>query len=90
MFSIIPVSIKIPVTISSSLSAPGIEFDQQDADGMTALHYAAINGHLDVVDALLDANASVGLKNSEGKTVYDVATPDCIYLFEQSRPPVLK
>ena len=56
------------------LAQPGVKLDALcDGEGMSALGWAAVGGHLDVVKRLLSAGASptVGRKN---KTPVDVAT----------------
>ena len=45
-----------------------------NSEGRSALHCAAIYGHLAVVVALLAAGASPGLKDDEGGTAYDRST----------------
>ena len=41
--------------------------------GFTALIWAAINGHLDVVKALIEARAIVNAKDNQGRTALDLA-----------------
>ena len=45
-----------------------------DADGRTALHYAAADGDVRVVERLLDAGADSRVKNQLGLTALDFAT----------------
>ena len=40
--------------------------DAQNAWGNTPLHWAALNGHLEAVKALLAAGATLGIKNKAG------------------------
>jgi hypothetical protein len=40
--------------------------DAQNAWGNTPLHWAALNGHLDAVKALIAAGANLGMKNKAG------------------------
>ena len=40
---------------------------------MTALHYAACEGKIQVVEALLNAGADKAVKNQYGKTALDLA-----------------
>ena len=48
--------------------------DNQDADGNTALIYAAVLGFPDIVDSLLKAGAKKDIRNKDGKTALDWAT----------------
>lgn len=45
----------------------------RDRSGDTPLHDAARNGHLQVVQALVEAGALIDVCNYEGKTAVDVA-----------------
>jgi ankyrin repeat protein len=40
---------------------------------MTALHWAAKNGHLDITELLLEYNANVNIKDKSGKIPLDLA-----------------
>jgi ankyrin repeat protein len=51
------------------LSAP---FCLQDY-GRSALHYAALDGHLAIAKRLLEGGADVTLRDDEGKTAIDIA-----------------
>ena len=44
-----------------------------DNDGYTALHYAAIDGQIQVVEALLNAGADKAVKGNDGMTALDEA-----------------
>lgn len=47
---------------------------EQDCDGETALHYAAINDDLEICKILINRNREiVGIKDVEDKTAYDWA-----------------
>ena len=50
----------------------GINIDAENV-GWTALHLAALNGHLDIVSILLNKGASTAIRNREGKTALDIA-----------------
>lgn len=50
---------------------------QQNSAGNTALHWAAVNGHLESVKALLDAGADPTIKNKAGHdAVYEAEVND--------------
>ena len=46
----------------------------KDAEGKTALHWAATGGHKEVVQFLLDSKADVHAKDNDGKTPLDLAS----------------
>ena len=50
----------------------GISIDAENG-GWTALHLAALNGHLDIVSILLNKGAATAARNREGKTALDIA-----------------
>ena len=50
----------------------GAIVNAKDEDGWIALHYAALEGHKDIVELLIDKGADVNAKNS-GKTSLDWA-----------------
>jgi hypothetical protein len=58
----------------SALIAAGASPNCQNPGGMTALHWASLNGQFDRVQALLDGGANPHLQNREGKTALDLAT----------------
>jgi ankyrin repeat protein len=51
----------------------GAEVDATDNYGETALHYAAENGHLDIVQKLIQADADMTILDSQGPTALDCA-----------------
>lgn len=51
----------------------GALINEVDPTGTTPLMYAAMQNNAAVVDALLKAGADAKLKNSDGKTAYDLA-----------------
>ncbi len=55
-----------------AIAQPGM-INNQDAQGFTALHWAAAQGHADIVVALLDRRANFRLRNAEGLTPYQLA-----------------
>jgi len=46
--------------------------------GFTPLHYAAINGNVDMVRALLERGADASIKDSEGRTARDYVDSDSV------------
>ena len=52
----------------------GLGMGHGDGYGFTPLMWAARNGHLDTVEALVDAGASLDLQEKYGKTAIDQAT----------------
>lgn len=46
----------------------GAPLDARSFRGWTALHYAAVNGYLEIAQALIDAGASIDAQNTEGET----------------------
>ncbi|MHA3774239.1 ankyrin repeat domain-containing protein [Verrucomicrobiota bacterium sgz303538] len=55
------------------LSQRGIKIDETDVDGYTALMWAVKHGSTDIVDMLLNAGASVAVKNQRGETASTLA-----------------
>ena len=51
----------------------GALVDETDTTGTTPLMYAAMNNNAAVIDALLKAGANAKLKNSDGRSAYDLA-----------------
>ncbi len=60
--------------VSSLLQTGGIDIDRKDRNYQrTALHYAALNGHLNVVQQLLAKGARTDCKDGSGRTPGDYA-----------------
>jgi ankyrin repeat protein len=59
--------------VMSALLSAGESPDCQNEYGMTALHWAAINGQADRVRILIDGGAQRNLRNRDGKTPLDLA-----------------
>lgn len=50
-----------------------VRHDMQDREGATALHHACFNGHVEVVEALLDYGARIEAQDFLGGTPLIVA-----------------
>eukprot|EP01136_Pigoraptor_vietnamica_P027724 Opistho-1_new@84366 len=61
------------VDVAALLLRHGTQVDVRDHWNFTPLHEAALKGKVDVCILLLQNGADKGLKNSDGKTPYDVA-----------------
>lgn len=48
--------------------SPLLNLNRRDGLGMTALHHAALQGHAEALDRLLDAGASVDVADRQGET----------------------
>ncbi len=59
--------------------------DAPNFNGTTPLHLAAINGYLDIVQALVEAGANVSAKDKGGKTPFAVAKDPAIQAYLQSK-----
>ncbi len=65
---------KAPVQMFQTLLDAGADVKPQDKrNGASALHYAAIVGHTEIVKLLLKAGADVNAKDFQGRTPLDVA-----------------
>lgn len=66
--------------MNTLLELPSTSIAAQNKLGDTAIHAAAIKGHLECLKLLLEspkAEASVHIRNNDGKTAFDVAsTPE--------------
>ncbi len=61
------------LTVKVLLRHEGIEVDFQDDHGATALHHAAVRGHREIVETLLEAGADPLVKDSHGRVASDYA-----------------
>lgn len=59
--------------VRAALRRPGVNVNATEADGSTALHYAADRGEVRLVDALIAAGANVKAQNRYGVTPLSVA-----------------
>ena len=59
--------------IEAMLQAGTVDVNDQDADGQTALHFAADRGHMPLLHLILDAEACVNLQASDGQTALHYA-----------------
>lgn len=57
--------------------------NHQVEDGSTALHFAAANGHVNVVRKLILAGADKSIKDVDGQTAMDIAVTTCRSILEQ-------
>ena len=64
----------IVAEIIRRLAKARADVDFADARGRTALHFHAVEGHVEVVRALLENDACLDQRDSEGKTPLDLAT----------------
>ncbi|ELK30968.1 Caskin-2 [Myotis davidii] len=58
-------------------STKRLNVNYQDADGFSALHHAALGGSLELIALLLEAQATVDIKDSNGETPREPATRPC-------------
>lgn len=56
---------------------------KDDLHGNTPLHYAAREDNSACVTVLLKGGASTDIKNNEGETCMDIATPLCMELIDE-------
>ena len=55
--------------VRALISAPRVNLDQADPDGVSALLYATLNGHFDVAAYLLESGADPKIADQYGRTV---------------------
>jgi ankyrin repeat protein len=67
-------------------SAPGIDLNLTDPDGVSALLYATLNGHYDTAAYLLEQGANPNVADHYGRTLL-YATIDMSRLEPEPRPP---
>jgi ankyrin repeat protein len=68
-------------------SAPGIDLNLTDPDGVSALLYATFNGHYDTAAYLLEHGANPNVADHYGRTLLYAAI-DMNRLEQEARPPV--
>jgi ankyrin repeat protein len=56
-----------------TLIATGAKVDEKSADGLTALHYACEEGHVEIVPRLIAAGVKVNEKSANCRTTLHVA-----------------
>ena len=64
--------------VVEKLIQAGGDVNEQNESGRTSLHLASMNGHVEVITALLAAGADKTTKDKWGKTPHDVVkNKDC-------------
>ena len=75
--------------VVEKLIQAGGDVNEQNESGRTSLHLASMNGHVEVITALLAAGADKTIKTTwldGGKTPYDVAkNQDCKNALESKK-----
>ncbi|KAJ6948581.1 hypothetical protein NC651_002796 [Populus alba x Populus x berolinensis] len=61
----------------ASLASSGVSLDSKDSLGRTALHMAAANGHLDIVEYLISQGVDLNSTNKEKNTALHWACLNC-------------
>ena len=59
--------------VKSTVESLEVKINYQDDNGKTPLMWASINGHLNVVQYLIEEGANPNIKNNKGKTALDLA-----------------
>lgn len=63
-------------TVYELLVEDEVDINDFDANGNTPLHWAALRGHLSVVDVLLEHGADVNIRDRMNRTPLDLAKLD--------------
>ena len=67
------VRLQSPRKIVKLLVESGAPATAKNAEGSTPLHWACLNGHVEIVGYLLDKGAKLSVCNKQGKTPFDEA-----------------
>ena len=51
----------------------GADVDAKNNDGGTALHWAALNEHIDIAKILIENGANINAKDKDGETALEIA-----------------
>ena len=65
------------------LECPEIDVNMKDYVGMTALMWAATNGHSEILIELLKKDADMDIKNNQGMTALMMATPETANILKE-------
>jgi hypothetical protein len=65
------------------LESPDIDVNMKDYIGMTALMWAATNGHSEILIELLKKDADIDIKNNQGMTALMMATPETASILKE-------
>jgi ankyrin repeat protein len=79
------------LSLVSGLLSGGIDVDQPDQDGRTALMYASYNGHNEVIKKIIESKADINIQDNYGRTAlmmaasgpYPAADPNLVDKEEQ-------
>jgi ankyrin repeat protein len=61
------------LSLVSGLLSGGIDVDQPDQDGRTALMYASYNGHNEVIKKIIESKADINIQDNYGRTALMMA-----------------